>query len=79
MSPQQEGYAELGKEICWKRFVPWANAWPMVRILGIEDGRPTMEAIIQLAAVRKESSEMQSIVSDAENTLVNFFPPLQNQ
>jgi hypothetical protein len=79
MSPQQEGYAELGKEICWKRFVPWANAWPMVRILGKEDGRPTMEAIMQLAAVRKESSEMQSIVSGAENDLANFFPPLRNQ
>jgi len=79
MSPQQEGYAELGKEIMWKRFPPWANAWPMVRILGKEDGRPTMEAIMRLAAVRKENTDMQSIVSEAQNDLANFFPPLQNQ
>jgi hypothetical protein len=79
MSPQQEGYAELGKEIFQKRYQPWANAWPMVRILGIEDGRPTLEAIMQLAAAGKDSSDMQSIVSDAQNTLVNFFPPIGNR
>jgi hypothetical protein len=51
----------------------------MVRILGKEDGRPTMETIMQLAAVQKENSEMQSIVSAVENDLANFFPPLQKQ
>jgi hypothetical protein len=79
MSPQQEGYAELGKEIMWKRYQPWANAWPMVRILGKEDGRPVMVSIMRLASVRKENSDMQSIVTDAQNTLANFFPPLRGQ
>ena len=79
MSPQQEGYAELGKEIMWKRYQPWVNAWLMVRILGKEDGRPTVEAIMRLAAVRKENTDMQSIVSDAQNVLANFLSPLQNQ
>jgi hypothetical protein len=78
MSPRQEGCAELSKAI-WKRFLPWSQAWPMVRILGKEDGRPTMETIMQLAAVQKENSEMQSIVSAVENDLANFFPPLQKQ
>jgi len=78
MSPQDEGYDRFGKAI-FKRYQPWANAWPMVRILGKEGGRPTLEAILQLAAVRKEDSDMQSIVSDVQNGLANFFPPLQSQ
>jgi len=77
MSPQEEGYAELGKEIMWKRYEPWANAWPKVRILGMEDGRPAVEAIMRLAAVRKENTDMQSIASGAQRVLDNFLPPLQ--
>jgi hypothetical protein len=79
MSPQQEGYAELGKEIMWKRYEPWANAWPKVRILGKEDGRPAVEAIMRLAAVHQENTDMQSIVSSAQRVLDGFLPPLQNQ
>jgi hypothetical protein len=79
MSPQQEGYAELGKEIMWKRYQPWVDAWPNVRILGKEDGRTTVEAIMRLAAVRKENTDMQSIVSSAQIVLGNYLPPLQNQ
>jgi len=69
----------LGKEIMWKRYQPWVDAWPRVRILGREDGRATVEVIMRLAAVRKENTDMQSIVSDAQKVLANFLPPLQNQ
>lgn len=65
MKPDQPGYYELGNDIR-NKFKAWHNAWWNVHHRTDVDGRPPVEAILDLAKVQKDSGHMQEVADDAQ-------------